>query len=96
VSKEEEMAPQVLEHPGTRPTEKGRAPVDESSLAHGRARSPEEQAYRYPNPVELARVRASKEPSPAARGLIGGLVTLSRYGRQHYVRMSRLSRMSRS
>jgi hypothetical protein len=70
--------------------------VDEASLAQGRARSPEKQPYRYPDAVELARVRASKEPSPAANGLIGGLVTLSRYGRQHYVRMSRLSRMRRS
>ena len=69
--------------------------MDEASLAYDRARSPEEQPYRYPDAVELARVRASKEPSPAARGLIGGLVTLDRYGRQHYVRMSRLSRMSR-
>ena len=69
--------------------------MDEASLAHGRARSPEEQPYRYPDAVELARVRASKEPSPSARGLIGGLVTLDRYGKQHYVRKSRLSRMSR-
>src|SRR5215213_6472051 len=72
------------------------ATVDEASLAHDPARSPEEQPYRYPNAVELARMRASKEPSPAARGLIGGLVTLNRYGRQHYVRMIRLSRTSRS
>jgi len=69
--------------------------VDKSSLAQGRARSPEEQPYRYPDAVEMARVRALKEPSPAARGLIGGLETLTRYGKQHYVRMSRLSRMSR-
>ena len=69
--------------------------MDEASLAQGRARSPEEQPYRYPDAVELARVRASKEPSPAARGLIGGLVTLTRYGKQHYVRMSRLSRTNR-
>ena len=70
--------------------------MDEASLAHDPARSPEQQPYRYPDAVELARVRASKEPSPAARGLIGGLVTLNRYGKQHYVRMSRMSRMSRS
>ena len=69
--------------------------MDEASLAHGRARSPEEQPYRYPDAVEMARVRALKEPSPAARGLIGGLVTLTRHGKQHYVRMSRLSRISR-
>jgi hypothetical protein len=69
--------------------------VDEASLAQGRARCPEEHPYRYPDAVEMARVRALKEPSPAAHGLIGGLVTLSRYGKQHYVRMSRLSRMSR-
>ena len=69
--------------------------MDDVSLAHDRARSPEVQPYRYPDAVALARVRALKEPSPAARGLIGGLVTLSRYGKQHYVRMSRLSRMSR-
>jgi hypothetical protein len=69
--------------------------VDDASLAHGRALSPEEQPYRYPDAVELARVRASKEPSPAALGLIGGLVTLNRYGKQHYVRMSRPSRRSR-
>jgi hypothetical protein len=69
--------------------------VDEASLAHDHARPPEEQPYRYPDAVEIARVRASKETSPAARGLIGGLVTLDRYGKQHYVRMSRLSRMSR-
>jgi hypothetical protein len=69
--------------------------VDEASLAHGRARSPEEQPYRYPDAVEMACVRALKEPSPAAYGLIGGLVTLSRYSKQHYVRISRLSRMSR-
>jgi hypothetical protein len=50
--------------------------VDEASLAHDRARPPEEQPYRYPDAVELARARALKEPSPAARGLIGGLVTL--------------------
>jgi len=48
--------------------------VDEASLAQGRARPPEEQPYRYPDAVEMARVRALKE---------------------HYVRMSRLSRMSR-
>jgi hypothetical protein len=88
------MAPQVIEHLGTRPTEKGPT-VDDASLAHGRAQSPEEQPYRYPNAVEMARLRALKEPSPAAHGLIGGLVTLSRYGKQHYVHMSRLSRMSR-
>ena len=69
--------------------------MDESSLAQGRARSPEEQPYRYPDAVEMARLRAVKEPSPAARGLIGGLVTRNRYGKQHYVHMSRLSRMSR-
>jgi hypothetical protein len=69
--------------------------VDEASLAHGRARSPEEQPYHYPDAVELARLRALKEPSPAEHGHIGGLVTLSRYGKQHYVHMSRLSRMSR-
>ena len=69
--------------------------MDDVSLAHGRARSPEEQPYRYPDAVEMARLRALKEPSPAARDLIGGLVTLNRYGKQHYVRMSRLSRMSR-
>ena len=69
--------------------------MDEASLAHDRARSPEEQPYRYPDAVTRARVRAFKEPSPAARGLIGGLVTLNRYGKQHYVRMSRLSRMGR-
>src|SRR3954447_26901970 len=69
--------------------------VDEASLAHGRARSPEEHPYRYPDAVELARVRPSKEPSSAAFDLIGGLVILTRYGKQHYVRMSRLSRMSR-
>ena len=28
------MAPRVLEHPGTRPTEKGWLTVDEKSLAH--------------------------------------------------------------
>ena len=69
--------------------------MDEASLAHARARSPEEQRYRYPDAVQMARARALKEPSPAARGLIGGLVTLNRYGKQHYVRMSRLSRMGR-
>jgi hypothetical protein len=69
--------------------------VDEASLAHGRAQSPEEQPYRYPDAVALARARALKEPSPAAHGLIGGLVTLTRYGKEHYVHMSRLSRMSR-
>ena len=69
--------------------------MDEASLAHSRARSPEEQPYRYPDAVEMARLRALKEPSPAAHGLIGGLVTLSRYGKQHFVHMSRLSRMSR-
>jgi hypothetical protein len=69
--------------------------VDDASLAHDRALSPEVQPYRYPDAVALARVRALKEPSPAARGLIGGLVTLNRYGKQHYVRMSRLSRLSR-
>jgi hypothetical protein len=50
--------------------------VDEASLAQGRARPPEVQPYRYPDAVEMARVRALKEPSPAAHGLIGGLVTL--------------------
>jgi hypothetical protein len=69
--------------------------VDEASLAHDRARSPEEQPYRYPDAVTLALVRALKYPIPAARDLIGGLVTLNRCGKQHYVRMSRLSRMSR-
>ena len=69
--------------------------MDEASLAHDRARSPEEQPYRYPDAVALARLRALKDPSPAAYGLIGGLVTLSRYGKQHYVHLSRLSRMSR-
>ena len=69
--------------------------MDEASLAHDGARSPEEQPYRYPDAVALARLHALKEPSPAARGLIGGLVTLNRYGKQHYVRMSRLSRLSR-
>ena len=69
--------------------------MDEASLAHDRAQSPEEQPYRYPDAVALARVRALKEPSPVAHGLIGGLVTLSRYGKQHYVHLSRLSRMSR-
>ena len=68
--------------------------MDDVSLAQGRARSPEEQPFRYPDAVEMARVRALKEPSPA-HGLIGDLVTLTRYGKQHYVRMSRLSRMSR-
>ena len=88
------MAPQVLEHRGIRPTEKG-SHCGEAILAHGRAQSPEEQPYRYPDAVALARVRALREPSPAAHGLIGGLVTLSRYGRQPYVHMSQLSRMSR-
>ena len=69
--------------------------MDEASLAHDRARSPEVQPYRYPDAVEMARVRALQEPSPAARGLIGGLVTLNRYDKQNYVRMSRLSRMRR-
>jgi hypothetical protein len=69
--------------------------VDDVSLAHDHARPPEEQPYRYPNAVEMARLRALKEPSPAAHGLIGGLVTLTRYGKQHYVRISRLSLMSR-
>jgi hypothetical protein len=69
--------------------------VNDAILPPPPPRSPEEQPYRYPDAVELARVRASKEPSPAARGLIGGLVTLNRYGKQHYVHMSRLSRMSR-
>ena len=50
--------------------------MDKTSLAHDRARSPEEQPYRYPDAVEMARVRALKQPSPAARGLIGSLVTL--------------------
>ena len=68
--------------------------MDDASLAHDRARSPEVQPYRYPDAVEMARLRAVKERSPAAHGLIGGLVTLNRYGKQHYVRMSRLSRMS--
>ena len=69
--------------------------MDEASLAHDRAQSPKEQTYRYPDAVALARLRALKDPSPAAYGLVGGLVTLNRYGKQHYVRMNRLSRMSR-
>ena len=69
--------------------------MDEESLAHDRAQSPKEQTYRYPDAVALARLRALKDPSPAAYGLIGGLVTLSRYGSEHYVHLSRLSRMSR-
>jgi len=51
--------------------------VDEASLAHDGARSPEEQPYRYPDAVARARVRAFKEPSPAAHGLIGGLQHVS-------------------
>jgi hypothetical protein len=69
--------------------------VDDVSLAHDRARPPEEPSYRYPDAVTLARARALKEPSPAAHCMIGSLVTLTRYCREHDVQMSRLSRMSR-
>ena len=40
------MAPQVLAHPKARPTERKDATVDEASLAHDRAQSPEVQPYR--------------------------------------------------
>ncbi len=40
------MAPQVLAHPGTRPTEKGWLAVDERILAHRAHPSPTDQEHR--------------------------------------------------
>lgn len=51
-------------------------------------------AFAYPDPVSLARVRVEKardegRPCRALWGSLGGLVTLERYGRQHFSGMAR-------
>lgn len=51
-------------------------------------------AFAYPHPVTLARTRAEKarddgRPSRSLWGSVGGLVTLDRHGRDHFVRMAR-------
>jgi hypothetical protein len=42
---DKEMAPRVLQHPGTRPTEKGWLAVDERILAHRAHLYPTDQEY---------------------------------------------------
>ncbi len=44
---DKEVVPQVLEHPGTRPTEKGHGTVDERILAHRAHPSPTSQEHKY-------------------------------------------------
>ncbi len=50
---------------------------------------PPPEPYAYPTPVELARLRAEREATPAAYGGLGGLVTLGRHGPEHFRRMAR-------
>jgi hypothetical protein len=69
--------------------------VDDLSLAHPARPTEEGQSYRYPTPLELARERARREPTPTTHGAIGGLTTLTRYGVDHYRHMARLSWMGR-
>lgn len=52
------------------------------------------EPFRYPDPVALARARALRDPSPAARGQVGGLTTLAKYGPDHYRQMARLRWLS--
>jgi hypothetical protein len=51
------------------------------------------EPFRYPDPHELARVRAERargagQASPALWGSLGGLTTLARHGRDHFRRLA--------